>query len=76
MHGHDGVRSPLQGAGQPLAPGRRGRPPALILGISLHYWGPFHGWAQPRAIDPNRLDNHPAYALVAKLGERLEKETS
>ena len=53
----------------------RERPPAQILGISLRYWDPLHGWAQPRAINPNQLDNHPAYALAAKLGERLEKET-
>ncbi|RRQ81725.1 hypothetical protein CQW44_30750 [Streptomyces griseofuscus] len=49
----------------------RERSPAQILGINLRYWDPWHGWAQPRAIDPNRLDNHPAYALAAKLGERL-----
>ena len=52
----------------------RERPPAQILGIQLRYWDPFHGWAQPRAIDPTRLDNHPAYALAAKLGERLHSE--
>jgi hypothetical protein len=52
----------------------RERPPAQILGIRLRYWDPFHGWAQPRAIDHNRLDNHPAYALAARLGERLQEE--
>lgn len=52
----------------------RERPPARILGIHLRYWDHFHGWAQPRTIDPNRLDNHPAYALAAKLGERLQTE--
>ncbi|MER6182978.1 endonuclease domain-containing protein [Streptomyces sp. NPDC001652] len=52
----------------------RERPPARILGISLHYWDHFHGWAEPRAMTPNRLDNHPAYALAAKLGERLRSE--
>lgn len=36
-----------------------------------HRLDPLHGWARPRIIDPNRLDNHPAYALAAKLGERL-----
>jgi hypothetical protein len=46
----------------------RERPPAQILGIHLRYWDPFHGWARPRAINPNRLDNHPAYQLAAKLG--------
>ena len=51
----------------------RERPPALILGIHLRYYDPWHGWAQPRAIDPNRLDNHPAYALAARLGERLQQ---
>ncbi|MER6350697.1 endonuclease domain-containing protein [Streptomyces sp. NPDC001634] len=51
----------------------RERPPALILGIHLRYYDPWHGWAQPRAIDPNQLDNHPAYALAAKLGERLQQ---
>ena len=50
----------------------RERSPAQILGIRLRYWDPFHGWAQPRAIDRNRLDNHPAYALAAKLGQRLQ----
>ncbi len=52
----------------------RERPPAQILGIHLRYWDPFRGWAQPRAIDPNQLDNHPAYQLAAKLGERLQPE--
>mgnify|MGYP003575128090 CR=1 FL=1 len=50
------------------------RPAAQILRIRLRYWDPFHGWAQPRAIDPNRLDNHPAYTLAAKLGKRLQSE--
>ena len=51
----------------------REKSPAHILGIQLRYWDPFHGWAQPRAVDPNRLDNHPAYALAAKLGEQLQQ---
>lgn len=50
----------------------RERPPAQILSIHLHYWDPFHGWAKRRAIGPNRLDSHPAYALAARLGERLQ----
>lgn len=50
----------------------RERPPAQILGIRLRYWDPFNGWAKPRVIDPNRLDNHPAYALAAKLAGRLQ----
>ncbi|MEV4970548.1 endonuclease domain-containing protein [Streptomyces scopuliridis] len=54
----------------------RERTPAQILGIRLRYWDPFHGWAEPRAINPNQLDNHPAYALAAKLGERLQHEES
>lgn len=54
----------------------RERPPVQILGIHLRYWDPFHGWAQPRAIDPNRLDNHPAYQLAAKLGERLQRDAA
>lgn len=53
----------------------RERSPAQILGIHLRYYDPWRGWAEPRAIAPDRLDNHPAYALAAKLGERLEKET-
>lgn len=52
----------------------RERPPAQILDIHLRYWDPRRGWAQPRAIDPNRLDNHPAYALAAKLGGRLQPQ--
>lgn len=52
----------------------RERPPAQILGIHLRYWDPFHGWARPRAIAPDRLDNHPTYTLAAKLGERLQPE--
>ena len=54
----------------------RERPPARILGIHLLYYDPRHGWAQPRAVGPNRLDNHPAYVLAAKLGERLRSEES
>lgn len=54
----------------------RERPPARILDIHLRYYDPWHGWAQPRAIDPNRLDNHPAYALAAKLGERLRPDSA
>ncbi|MFD9076613.1 endonuclease domain-containing protein [Streptomyces lasiicapitis] len=53
----------------------RERPPAQILGIYLRYWDPFRGWAQPRVIDPNRLDNHPAYALAAKLAGRLQADS-
>jgi hypothetical protein len=55
----------------------RERPPAQILDIHLRYWDPRNGYAQPRDTTPRQLDNHPAYALVAKLGERLtpkEKE--
>ncbi|MGW2048518.1 endonuclease domain-containing protein [Streptomyces sp. NPDC001858] len=52
----------------------RDRPPAEILDIRLRYWDHFHGWAEPRAINPNRLDNHPAYALAARLGERLQQD--
>jgi len=52
----------------------RDRPPAQILGIHLRYWDPFHGWAQPRAIGRRQLDNHPAYQLAAKLGERLQQD--
>lgn len=52
----------------------RERPPARILGIHLRYWDPRHGWAEPRAIAPAQLDNHPAYALAARLGERFQKE--
>lgn len=50
----------------------RERPPAQIIGIHLRYWDPFNGWAQPRAIEPHRLDNHPAYGLAARLAARLE----
>lgn len=50
----------------------RERPPAQILGVRLRHRDLFHGWAQPRAIDPNRLDNHPAYALAANLAARLQ----
>lgn len=50
----------------------REQPPAQILGIHLRYWDPFCGWAQPRDTAPRQLDNHPAYALAAKLGERLQ----
>lgn len=49
----------------------RERSPVQILGIQLRYYDPWRGWAQPRAIDSNRLDDHPTYALAAKLGERL-----
>lgn len=49
----------------------RERPPAEILGIRLRYRDPLRGWAQPRTIDLIRLDSHPAYALAARLGERL-----
>lgn len=50
----------------------RGRPPAQMLGAHLRYWDPFHGWAEPRDPSRGQLDNHPAYALAAKLGERLD----
>lgn len=51
----------------------RMRSPADILGIRLVYVDPIHGPAEPR---PRRrqLDNHPAYALAARLGERLQPE--
>lgn len=52
----------------------RERPPAQILGIHLRYYDPWNGWAQPRDAVPRQLDNHPAYALAAKLGERLQQE--
>ncbi|MFJ9420663.1 endonuclease domain-containing protein [Streptomyces sp. NPDC101249] len=50
----------------------RERPPAEIIGVQLRYFDPRHGWAEPRAIDPTQLDNHPAYQLAARLGERLQ----
>lgn len=49
----------------------REKPPAQILGIHLRYFDRRHGWAPPRDATPRALDNHPAYALAAKLGERL-----
>ena len=52
----------------------RERPPALILGVRLGYFDPHHGWAEPRVITPRQLDNHPAYALAAKLAARLQPE--
>jgi hypothetical protein len=52
----------------------RDRPPSTILGIRMRYFDPRHGWAEPCAIGPAQLDNHPAYALAAKLGERLQQE--
>ncbi|MFF2852718.1 endonuclease domain-containing protein [Streptomyces sp. NPDC058001] len=52
----------------------RERPPARILGIRLRYFDPRRGWAEPRAIAPSTLDNHPAYALAAKLAGRLQPE--
>lgn len=52
----------------------RERPPAQILGLRLRYWDPFRGWALPRDTAPRQLDNHPAYQLAAKLGERLQSE--
>lgn len=51
----------------------RERPPARILGIQMRYWDPIHGYAQPRDATPCQLDNHPAYSLAAKLGERLQR---
>ncbi len=51
----------------------RDRPPAEILGIHLRYYTARHGWAEPRILIQRRLDNHPAYALAAKLGERLQQ---
>lgn len=53
----------------------RQRPPTQILSIHLRYWDPWSGWAQPRTISPSQLDNHPAYALAAKLGVRLQPES-
>ncbi|MFF7329621.1 hypothetical protein [Streptomyces sp. NPDC008150] len=52
----------------------RERPPAQILGIQLCYYSPWSGWAQPRGDAPRQLDNHPAYQLAARLGERLRVE--
>jgi hypothetical protein len=52
----------------------RKRPPTQILGIHLRYVDLRHGWVEPRAIVQRRLDNHPAYALAVKLGERLQQE--
>jgi hypothetical protein len=51
----------------------RSRPPADILGIQLRYYDQRNGWAEPRPVIQHRLDNHPAYALAAKLGERLQR---
>lgn len=50
----------------------RERPPAAILKVRLRYWDPFHGWAEPRDPSRGQLDNHPAYALAAKLSARLQ----
>ncbi|MFJ9101269.1 endonuclease domain-containing protein [Streptomyces sp. NPDC102405] len=50
----------------------RSRPPVQILGIRLRYIDQRHGWTEPRPMIQRRLDNHPAYALAAKLGERLQ----
>lgn len=52
----------------------RERPPAQILGIQMRYWTARYGWAEPRELIQRRLDNHPAYQLAAKLGERLQPE--
>lgn len=49
----------------------REQTPAQILGIHLRYWDPWNGYAQPRAANPNQLDNHPAYALAARLAKQL-----
>lgn len=53
----------------------RDRPPTTILGIQLRYYDARHGWREPRALIQRRLDNHSAYALAAKLGERLQTES-
>ncbi|MFI0900587.1 endonuclease domain-containing protein [Streptomyces sp. NPDC020983] len=50
----------------------RERPPAKILHLELRYFDSRNGWAQPTSS--RQLDNHPAYALAAKLGERLAKD--
>lgn len=50
----------------------RQKHPAQILGIELRYFDPFNGWAQPNRRR-RQLDGHPAYALAAKLGARLEQ---
>ncbi|MFD6552776.1 endonuclease domain-containing protein [Streptomyces sp. NPDC058398] len=52
----------------------RSNPPVEILGIHLRYYSQRNGWAEPRPIIQRRLDNHPAYQLAAKLGERLQKD--
>lgn len=52
----------------------REKPPAQILGVYLRYWDPFRGWAEPRDTTPRSLDNHPAYALAAKLSARLQPD--
>jgi Recombination endonuclease VII len=44
----------------------RSRNPAIILGISVPYWSPFTGWAEPEpaAEESERLASHAAYVLA------------
>lgn len=50
----------------------RERSPAEILGLQLHYFDPFNGWAQPRPAGFRQLDDHPAYTLATGLAARLQ----
>jgi hypothetical protein len=46
----------------------RERNPATMLGVTIVYYSPFTGWAEP--ADPNRgqFDGHAAYILAGRYG--------
>ena len=51
----------------------RTRNPASILGLTIRYFSPITGWAEP-AADRSRhnLDRHPAHILATRFGTRRD----
>ena len=52
----------------------RTRNPASILGLTIRYFSPFTGWAEPEPeIDEAEyLDRHPAHVLAIRFGARRD----
>jgi len=48
----------------------RERNPASILGISVRYWSPWSGYAEPSDRAAQDLDTSPVYKLAALLAKR------
>jgi hypothetical protein len=52
----------------------RARNPASILGLTIRYFSPFTGWAEPEPVvdEDERLATHPAHVLATRFGARRD----